>query len=64
MSTVRRFDGVIGENKFSTTSTWYKIGLEHGREGREWSCRAAAENPYALIDYDAGYNAGRGEQSA
>jgi len=61
MASVRNYDGIIGQNQFSTTSTWYKIGFEDGQAGREWKCCAAGENAHALIDYDAGYNAGRSE---
>jgi hypothetical protein len=37
---LKNFDGIIANCEPKTTSTWYKIGLEHGRDGREWTCRA------------------------
>jgi hypothetical protein len=40
------------------TRFWRKVD----KAGREWHCRAASSNAYALIDYDAGYNAGRAEK--
>jgi hypothetical protein len=59
---LKNFDGIIANCEPKTTSSWYKIGLEHGRDGREWNCRAASENAYALLDYNAGYAAGQAER--